>query len=42
MRQGARWLHCDLRELLLGQVQGLAYDGDAILLGVLVLVQASP
>ena len=34
-------LHGDLGELLLGQVQGLAYDGDAILLRVPVPVQAS-
>lgn len=35
-------LHCDLRELLLGQVQGLAHDGDAVLFGVPVFVQAGP
>lgn len=37
---GLGGLHCDLRELLLGQVQGLAQDGDAILLRVPVRVQA--
>lgn len=34
MRLGPRGLHGNLGELLLGQVQGLADDGDAILLRV--------
>lgn len=33
-------LHCHLGELLLGQVQGLAHGGDAVLLGALVWAQA--
>lgn len=40
--RGPGGLHCDLGELLLGQVQGLAYDGDAVLLGAAGLAQAGP
>lgn len=42
VRQGHGDLHCNLWELLLGEVEGLADDGDSVLLWVPVCRQAGP